>query len=56
MAEIAASAAIDPLEPRQLVPPHHDDRTLNDTLLDFVWKRALTRRGPSAATDPADVP
>jgi Ni/Fe-hydrogenase subunit HybB-like protein len=39
MAETASNPALDPLEPRMLVPPHHDDKSLNDTLLDFVWKK-----------------
>ncbi|MDC0710112.1 polysulfide reductase NrfD [Stigmatella sp. ncwal1] len=39
MAETAAHSALDPLEPRELVPPHHTDRTLNDTLLDYVWQK-----------------
>ncbi len=39
MAESAANAALDPLEPRHLVAPHHDDKTLNDTLLDYVWQK-----------------
>ena len=41
MAETAAApgAALDPLEPRHLVAPHHDDKTLNDTLLDYVWQK-----------------
>ncbi len=41
MAETTAStaAAIDPLEPRHLVPPHHDDKSLNETLLDHVWAK-----------------
>ncbi|HYI00877.1 NrfD/PsrC family molybdoenzyme membrane anchor subunit [Hyalangium sp.] len=41
MAEPAAAgaAALDPLEPRHLVAPHHDDKSLNDTLLDFVWQK-----------------
>jgi Ni/Fe-hydrogenase subunit HybB-like protein len=41
MADTAHSAAapLDPLEPRHLVPPHHDDKSLNETLLDFVWQK-----------------
>src|SRR3954453_11697550 len=41
MAETAAAegAALDPLEPRHLVAPHHDDKSLNDTLLDYVWQK-----------------
>jgi len=41
MAETAATGAvaIDPLEPRHLVAPHHDDKSLNDTLLDYVWQK-----------------
>ena len=39
----AAAAALPPgvdaLEPRPLVAPHHDDVTLNDTLLDYVWQK-----------------
>src|SRR5215213_106567 len=38
MAEIATVPhAVDPLEPRHLVAPHHDDLTLNETLFDRVW-------------------
>jgi Ni/Fe-hydrogenase subunit HybB-like protein len=39
MAETASHSALDPLEPRELVPPHHNDRTLNETLLDYVWQK-----------------
>jgi molybdopterin-containing oxidoreductase family membrane subunit len=39
MAETAANVAVDPLEPRHLVAPHHDDKTLNDTLLNYVWQK-----------------
>jgi Ni/Fe-hydrogenase subunit HybB-like protein len=41
MAETAAHSAVplDPLEPRLLVPPHHDDKSLNETLLDHVWRK-----------------
>ncbi len=40
MAETAAAdVALDPLEPRHLVAPHHDDKSLNDTLLDYVWQK-----------------
>src|SRR5262245_49752522 len=43
MATTAENAALDPLEPRPLVAPHHDDKTLNETLLAHVW--AKPRRG-----------
>src|SRR5215217_1453782 len=40
MAEIATIPhAVDPLEPRHLVAPHHDDVTLNETLFDHVWAK-----------------
>jgi len=41
MAETAAhtAAPLDPLEPRPLVAPHHDDKSLNETLLDHVWAK-----------------
>jgi Ni/Fe-hydrogenase subunit HybB-like protein len=30
---------LDPLEPRPLVAPHHDDKSLNETLLAHVWAK-----------------
>jgi hypothetical protein len=42
MAETAATPlppGVDPLEPRMLVPAHHDDASLNETLLDHVWRK-----------------
>ena len=39
MAETAHNVAVDPLEPRLLVAPHHDDKSLNDTLLNHVWAK-----------------
>ncbi len=42
MAETATThfpPGVDPLEPRALVAPHHDDATLNETLLDHVWRK-----------------
>lgn len=39
MAETAHALPLDPLEPRDLVAPHHDDKSLNETLLDHVWRK-----------------
>ncbi|RYZ34739.1 MAG: hydrogenase, partial [Myxococcaceae bacterium] len=39
MAETAHAIPLDPLEPRDLVAPHHDDKSLNETLLDHVWRK-----------------
>ncbi len=39
MAAQAADLTMDPLEPRPLVAPHHDDKTLNETLLAHVWAK-----------------
>ena len=34
-----ADIVTDPLEPRHLVPPHEDDRSLNDKLFAFMWAK-----------------
>ena len=35
---MSASASSDPIEPRALIEGAHSDRTINDSLLDHVWK------------------